>query len=278
MEKIEEDYNNKVKELKQSNLDDEEMKYELLKAAREKEEAEKEENLRNLEAIDKTRNEQHKLLDDENYQNQLVGFLNIEGLYETYTGKTGEHSAEIVSSFFTPMQTMPQDAKDKFKETIGGAIEGLNEMGNTLYYKAQELAGGFINTFKNMFDIHSPSRVFRKIFKQTIEGGELGAEDEAKKLYKTGDEISATFTKRMQAGVSADGLISKMRSAVSAGKAFVASKLTATVLHDINLNDEQNNKKFILKGDIINHIDIDGRETAVILTPYISEELAWEDR
>lgn len=69
-----------------------------------------------------------------------------------------------------------------------------------------------------------------------------------------------------------------MRSAVSAGKAFVASKLTATVLHDINLNDEQNNKKFILKGDIINHIDIDGRETAVILTPYISEELAWEGR
>lgn len=244
----------------------------------EKNEAMAEENLRHTEELGRIRNEQQEILADENYQNQLAGFLALESIYETYTGKTGEQALRIVSAFFDPMENMDEETKSNFKDAMQGALDGLNEMGSTLYYKAEELAGGFINRFKKMFDIHSPSRVFKKIFKYTIEGGVSGAVDEAPKLYKQADDISSTFTKRMQAGVSADGLISKMRSAVSAGKAFVASKLTATVLHDISLNDEQNNKKFVLKGDIINHIDIDGRETAVVLAPYISEELAWEDR
>ena len=173
---------------------------------------------------------------------------------------------------------MPDDAKEKFKQTLGGAIEGLSEMGSSLYYKAEELAKGFIGKFTKIFDIHSPSRAFKKIFKQTIEGGELGAGEEAKKLYKTGDGIASEFTKRMQAGISADGLISKMKSAVSAGRAFVANKLTATVLHDVNISNDENNKKYTLKGDVVTHLSIDGREAAVVLTPYISEELTWEDR
>ena len=43
---------------------------------------------------------QQKILDDENYRNQVAGFTSLEALYETYTGKTGNHSEEIVSAFF----------------------------------------------------------------------------------------------------------------------------------------------------------------------------------
>lgn len=41
---------------------------------------------------------------------------------------------------------------------------------------------------------------------------------------------------------------------------------------------EDNERKYNLKGDIHTSINIDGRETAVALTPYVSEELAWEGR
>ena len=82
----------------------------------------------------------------------------------------------------------------------------------------------------------------------------------------------------MQAGISADGLVSKMKAAVSAGRAFVAQKLTANVVHEVELHNDDNGKKAIIKGDIVTHIGIDGREFAVATAPYMSEELAWEDR
>lgn len=236
------------------------------------------ENTRHAKKQGDMRNKQQKILDDENYQNQAAAFLTLEGLYETYTGKTGKHSEEIVSAFYEPMKNMPDDTKEKFKSTMDGAIKGLEEKKDSLYYKAVEIAGGFINTFKKMFDEHSPSKVFKKIFKYTIEGGEGGVEGEAPKLYKQADKVASTFTKRMQAGISADGLVSKMKAAVSAGRAFVAQKLTANVVHEVDLHNDDNNKKYVLKGDVVTHVNVDGRETAVLLTPYISEELAWEDR
>lgn len=236
------------------------------------------EHTRNTEEIARIRNEQQKILDDENYRNQVAGFTSLEALYETYTGKTGKHSEEIVSAFFTPMENMPKETKEKFQSAVDGAIKGLDERKDTLFFKATEIAGGFINTFKKMFNINSPSRVFKRIFKYVIEGGEVGVNDEAPKLYKQADDVASTFTKRMQAGVSADGLVSKMKAAVSAGRAFVAQKLTANVVHEVELHNDDNDKKYFFKGDVITHLNIDGREFAVVTAPYMSEELAWEGK
>ena len=237
-----------------------------------------EENTRHTKAQGDIRNKQQKILDDENYRNQVAGFTNLEALYETYTGKTGNHSEEIVSAFFTPMENMPEETKNNFKEAVQGAIDGLEEKKDSLFFKACDLANGFINTFRKIFDIHSPSRVFKKIFKYVIEGGEVGVNDEAPKLYKQADDVASTFTKRMQAGVSADGLVSKMKAAVSAGRAFVAQKLTANVVHEVELHNDDNNKKYFFKGDVVTHLNIDGREFAVVTAPYMSEELAWEGK
>lgn len=237
-----------------------------------------EEDTRHTKEQGDIRNKQQKILDDENYRNQVAGFTSLEALYETYTGKTGKHSEEIVSAFFTPMENMPKDTKEKFQSAVDGAIKGLDERKDTLFYKATEIAGGFINTFKKMFNINSPSRVFKKIFKYVIEGGEVGVDDEAPKLYKQADDVASTFTKRMQASVSADGLVSKMKAAVSAGRAFVAQKLTANVVHEVELHNDDNNKKYFFKGDVVTHLNIDGREFAVVTAPYMSEELAWEGK
>lgn len=236
------------------------------------------ENTRHTKKQGEIRNKQTEILNDENYQKQLAGFLSLEGLYETYAGKTNEHSEEIVNAFFTPMENMPKDTKESFLQSIEGAIEGLEEKKNSLYLKASEISGGVINIFRKMFDEHSPSKVFKKIFGYTLEGGENGLDTEAPKLYKQADTVASTFTERMQAGVSADGLVSKMRSAVSAGQSMLRSKFTADVNHNVELMSDDNERKYRLKGDIHTSINIDGRETAVALTPYVSEELAWEDR
>lgn len=273
---IEENYNKDLEDFIDEEKDNRiaAQKYKEYISAKDKEI--EDENTRHTKEQGEIRNKQQKILDDENYQNQVKSFLGLEGLYETYTGKTGKHSEEIVNAFFTPMENMPEETKNNFKEAVQGAIDGLEEKKDSLFFKACDLANGVINTFRRIFDEHSPSRVFKKIFKYVIEGGEVGVDDEAPKLYKQADDVASTFTKRMQAGISADGLVSKMKAAVSAGRAIVAQKLTANVVHEVELHNDDNDKKYFFKGDVVTHIGIDGREFAVVATPYVSEELAWE--
>ncbi len=278
LKELEREYNSKLAEYREQGYDDTEYDAARQIALNEKNYLKLVEDNRHKEEANKIRNEQQKLLDDKNYQNQLSGFIALTALYETYSGKTTEKSQKIVDSFFKPLKTMPDKTKKKFEESLQGAIDGIGSKEDTLYEKAATVAGTFINKFKSMFDIHSPSRVFKKIFKQTMEGAEIGTADEARNLYKQADEVSSTFTKRMQAGVSADGLVAQMREAVSIGRNMIASKLTANMIYDVNLHNADNNKKFVLKGDLNAKIGIDGREFAVATAPYISEEIAWEDK
>lgn len=251
---------------------------ELGRIAREKNNALTEEDTRHQKKLGDIRNKQQELLNDDNYQNQLTAFINLMGLYETYTGKTDTKAQGIVSAFIEPFDDLPDETKDKFKSAMQGAYDGLDEKQYSLFNKAASIAGSVINTFKKIFDEHSPSKVFKKIFKYTLAGGEDGLDDEAPKLYKQADDVASTFTKRMQAGISADGLVSKMKAAVSAGRAFVAQKLTANVVHEVELHNDDNGKKYFFKGDVVSHISIDGREFAVVTAPYMSEELAWEGK
>lgn len=276
MKKIDEDYNKDLKEINESNLGEIEKMNDAISLGCAKERQEKEENIRHNEKITKIRNGRQKTLDDENYQNQLVGFLNLMGLYETYSGKTNEKSQEIVSAFSEPLKNLPEDTQNTFEEAMQGAINGCQNKSFSLFDKAKELAGGFINTFTSLFQEHSPSKVFKRIFGYTLEGGEEGLEKEAPKLYKDAENIAENYTAKMQAGLNADGLITKMRSAVFAGTAKISTALTANIMHNVNVTNDDNNKKMNLKGDITTHFNINGREFAVATTPYISEELAWQ--
>ena len=272
---IEWEAENESKKVLQSKRSTNEKEKELNRIERQKEIDLNKAETEAINKITKLRNQQQQILNDENYQNQLSAFLDLEGLYETYSGKTLEQSQYIVDAFFEPMENMDEDTKDAFAQSMQGAIEGLESKESTLYYKAAQVAGSFIQTFKNMFDEHSPSKVFKKLFRYTIEGGEEGTTDEAKKLYKTADTVSGTFTKRIKDGISIDGLVAKLRAGIAEGKAMISQALTAKVIHKVNMNTEESNLKMTLYGDVISHISIDGREFAVVSAPYVSEELQW---
>ena len=235
-----------------------------------------EEDTRHAKAQAEIRNQQSSILADEDYQNQLAYFSDLESLYEVYTGKTGEHSEEIVNAFFTPLKHMPEEARTAFQDTLNGAVEGISDMSYTLYSKAEEIANGFLGTFNRIFDRHSPSRVFRKMFRQNLEGAELGTDDEKSSLYRQADDVAGTYTKRMKQGLEKSDLISKMRAGIFRGKEIVAQALTAKVLHQVEPVSDSD-RKVIFKGDIHTSFNIDGRETAIALTPYVSEELAYEE-
>lgn len=235
------------------------------------------EKTRHTEEQGKIRKKQQQILNDENYIEQLKAFLELSSLYEFYSGETSKESEQIVRAFKKPMENMPEQIKKIFQNTLSGAVQGLKDKASDLFDKAKEIKDGVINLFTKGFDEHSPSKVFKRIFRYALEGGETGLDEEAPKLYKQADDVSATFTKRMQAGVSADGLVAKMRATVSASHSALSSQLTANVNHSVKLREEENDRKRVLKGDIYTSVNFDGRETAVMLAPYMSEELAWED-
>ena len=271
------EYNAKINEINGAGLSDRQTAVEKGKAAREKAVKDTEEKVRHEESIQKNSNRQKKILEDENYQNQLAGFLNLAGLYETYTGKTDKSAQGIVNAFYTPMKTLPEKTRNKFQETMQGAINGLADKESTLYQKAANIAGSVINTLRTVFDIHSPSRVTDIMFRQVVQGGEGGLDKEAPKLYRQADSIGNTFTKRLKDSVNTNGLIAKMKAGVAAGRALVAQQLTAKVVHDVAIGTEDSNRKFIVKGDIHSHLNVDGREFAVATAPYVSEEIAWRE-
>lgn len=277
MKAIEDEYNEEISKYKAKGLYDQDAARAKFNAGLKKEEAEREENTRNLTALDQIRNAQKQVLDDENYQNQLAAWGDLESLYETYTGKVGDKSQNIVDAYYAPMENMDEETKEKYKDAVSGAIQGCEEKKDSLFNKAIELADGFLGTFNRIFDIHSPSRRFRKMFRQNFEGAELGSDDEKSKLFKQADDIGETYTKRMKLGLDKGDLIAKMRAGIDCGKALVAQTLSAKVVHDVDITSEKNNRKIVLKGDIHSVLNIDGRETAIALTPYVSEELAYEE-
>lgn len=275
LEQIESEHADKLSAIQERKLsddsaylqeEDEQKRYEIAK---------KEEETRHLLKQDEYRNSQINVLNNERYRDQMSAFTNLEGLYETYTGRTHDKAEGIVLAFFKPMENMDDETKEKFKSSMDGAIQGLESKENSLYWKAKDIAGSFIRTFKSMFDIHSPSKVFDEMFGYNIQGGIKGLDREAPKLYRKADTIGETFTERMKNKVNTNGLISKLKDGVAAGKAVVAQALTAKVIHDVDMNNEDHNRRFVIKGDIHAHMGVDGREFAVATAPYVSEELAW---
>lgn len=273
---IEAEYSRAIDGLKYQQLNNTEFIFERQKIFDKRDKDLATENTRHKTEQAKIAEEQQKVYGDKNYQTQLANFMGLEALYEVYAGKTNKSAENIVKNFFDPMEGMDEETRKAFQDSLEGALKGLEDKKMSLYYKADEIANGFISRFRKIFNINSPSKVFKQLFGYNIEGAEIGTENEAKNLYKTADKVGGTFTKRMRDSISVGSLIAKMREGVAAGKELLTETLTSRMLHDVNLEVDDSNRKVYMKGDIYTTVEIDGREAGVALAPYVSEEMAWQ--
>ena len=212
---------------------------------------------------------------DKNQQDQLSTWMGMLSQTELYGGKISNEDKRLVDGIIADYDRLPPKCQENMNESMQGMIDKIKERAPELYANATSVPDNILSIFRKKWDIHSPSKEFKKIFSYAMQGGENGLKDEAPKLYKQADEVASTFTDRLQAGVSADGLVSKMRAAVAEGKSFVAEQLTANVVHTVDMQNADK-QKVVLQGNIVNHLEVDGREFAVATAQYMSEELAWE--
>lgn len=212
---------------------------------------------------------------DKNQQDQLSTWMGMLSQTELYGGKISNEDKRLVDGIIADYDRLPPECQENMNESMQGMIDKIKERAPELYANATSVPDNILSIFRKKWDIHSPSKEFKKIFSYAMQGGENGLKDEAPNLYKQADEVASTFTDRLQAGVSADGLVSKMRAAVAEGKSFVAEQLTANVVHTVDMQNADK-QKVVLQGNIVNHLEVDGREFAVATAQYMSEELAWE--
>lgn len=120
-------YNTELYKISNKNLTDTQKSLMAGTALRNKEKAEEEENARYSKELGEIRNKQGKALSDEKYQDQLVAFLSLMGLYEQYTGETDTKAKGINSAFLGAFDNLDEDTKQSFIDAMEGAETGLSE-------------------------------------------------------------------------------------------------------------------------------------------------------
>ena len=192
---------------------------------------------------------------------ELEAWIQMSANTEVYGGKISEENKKIFNNFIGTYDNLPKKAKEKFRETMQGMIDGIKEKTGALYSKAQEIADGFIQKIEQKFDIHSPSRVMRKVFRNVVEGGVVGVEENKKNLIfeaeSTADSFLAKFEgmpeELQEKFKSLQPRLQGLQAQLNGAKAY-GKMLTAKVAQSIT-NNTNNAVHSTEKNDYSNHFD-----------------------
>lgn len=135
------------------------------------------------------------------------------GLQDTITKMTGISNYSFNQfglSLSNQANAMVKKVTDPFNNN-GTAVEKMmqnflspmsTQMDNysvVLERKAGNMASNILNKYKSVFDIHSPSRETKKIFKNLMLGSEQGIESEEDNLYKQVDDVAENVLEGLNA-------------------------------------------------------------------------------
>lgn len=124
---------------------------------------------------------------------ELAAWVEMSANTEAYGGTISDENKAFADDFISTYDDMPNKAKKKFRETMQGMLDGIKEKTGALYDKAAEIADGFINKIETKFDIHSPSKVMKRLFGYAVQGGVQGTEENKKSLLNEADNLSTGF-------------------------------------------------------------------------------------
>jgi len=181
--------------------------------------------------------------------------------------------------------------KNKFVETgsnlLKGLGEGISNACSSVLEGALKVGNKIVNGFKSFFGIASPSKLFRDLIGKNLmlglaEGIEEETDSAVDAVEDAAEQIAdVDFSTK---AVDFDTLADKMSNAteeettsngiaISSGSANASYVVRAEEASDNTDTNIESAPKYIQ-----NDIYIDGKKTARVLTPYVSKELAWEDK
>ncbi|MCR0266146.1 phage tail tape measure protein [[Clostridium] innocuum] len=164
---------------------------------------------------------------------------------------------------------------------IDGILNGTNsKVGNLMSYM-WGVGNDLLSTFKKSLEIKSPSHKFADLSKFIPSGVAKGVRDNISIAEQSVEELSERMISSFDSDKIND-MVSKAQAAVYGEQAkmeFVArTQGTTEILRTSMLKTDFSSIKATLKGVIENRIYIGDRETAHVLAPFISEEMAFQGR
>ena len=135
----------------------------------------------------------------EEQQQELGIWLAQLAQTELYGGEISEENRALVDAIIESYDVMPSKTREAMKNAMAPMLEEMQNSEPSLFAKATSIAEGILSRLRTTFDIHSPSRKTRKIFNQTMQGAELGIEDERNRILSEidniGKEVNNSFHK-----------------------------------------------------------------------------------
>lgn len=146
-------------------------------------------NVQHQSNLKKIYNEMYKDL-DETSAKELGVLMGLVSNTELYGGQIDTRTSSLVNSIIDTYEKMPTKTRNAMKNAMSPMLEEMENTEPSLYSKATSIANGILGRLKKAFDIHSPSRKTRQIFKNVMLGAERGIEEEEKNLYKQTDDLA----------------------------------------------------------------------------------------
>lgn len=129
-------------------------------------------------------------------QKSFASWMEMGMNAELYGGKISSESKKTADDFIANFDFLSSKSKEAFRNAMQGAIDGIKEKESELFNKGLNVAGGFLKKITEKFEIHSPSRVMKRLFEFAIKGGVVGVEEQTPELMKTADSLADEFVNR----------------------------------------------------------------------------------
>lgn len=105
---------------------------------------------------------------DESQIKQLGTWVALQSQTELYGQELDEETKRIVNSILDSYDSMPEETKKSMENAMKPMLEEMQKSEPSLFAKASSIANGILSRLKSAFDIHSPSRKTRAIFKNVM--------------------------------------------------------------------------------------------------------------
>lgn len=180
-----------------------------------------------------------------------------------------DYSAAIDKS----MKGLETQMKNVGKNVAAAFVKGLKSQTSGMSKVIKDICKEAIEQAKKALKIKSPSRVFMEIGKNTIRGAQVGAEKEAKNLYKATDQVAKNFADRFAAAqLDVTALYDKMQASVIAetSKAPASVQVQMIQQQSVQRDTDERPQQPI---EVHVHTELDGREVAKTISRFTDREL-----
>ena len=137
-----------------------------------------------------------------------IGRNGISSLGSAIRGAVGfvtSAAANIGSAIMSALSSIPGRVVSIGSQIVQGIANGISGAAGVVVSKITGVVGGAIDAAKNLLGIHSPSRVFRKMFGYVMQGAALGIDDTADEPVKSMRSAVRNVEKAAMFGVSVTG-------------------------------------------------------------------------